>query len=162
MSIYTIDRDILALVDPETGEIADWDAFDALQMEREKKIENTACFYKNTMAEAAAIKAEEESLKKRRTVLENQGARLKKYLEYATNGEKFQTAKCAITWRKTPPKVELTEPALAIAWAMSHGRRDLIIEKPPEISKNGLAEVLKSGEEIPGAALVSGQTMGVK
>lgn len=162
MSIYTIDRDILALVDPETGEIADWEAFDALHMEREKKIENTACFYKNTMAEAAAIKAEEEALKKRRTVLENQAARLKKYLEYATNGEKFQTAKCAITWRKTPPKVELTEPALAIAWAMSRGRRDLIIEKPPEISKNGLAEVLKSGEEIPGASLVTGMSMGVK
>lgn len=162
MSIYTIDRDILALVDQETGEIADWEAFDALQMEREQKIENTALFYKNTMAEAAAIKAEEEALKKRRMALENQGARLKKYLEYATNGEKFQTAKCAITWRKTPPKVELTEPALAIAWAMSHGRRDLIIEKPPEISKSGLADALKTGEEIPGAELVTGMSMGVK
>lgn len=162
MSIYTIDRDIMALVDQDTGEIKDWDAFEALQMDREQKIENTALLYKNTVAEAAAIKAEEEALKKRREVLEKRGKRLKGYLEYALAGEKFTTPRCSITWRKNPPKVELTEPALAIAWAMSN-RRDLIIDKPPEISKKGLAEVLKNGEEVPGATLVTGEmSMGVK
>lgn len=162
MSIYTIDRAITELVDPETGEIQDWEAYEALQMDREQKIENTACFYKNTMAEAAAIKAEEENLKKRREVLENRGKRLKEYLEYALAGQAFQTPKCSIAWRKNPPKVNLTEPALAIAWALSHGHKDLIIERAPDISKDGLKQLLKTGEEIPGAELVVGMSMGVK
>ena len=40
MNLYEIDKAILELVDEETGEIADWDAFEQLQMEREQKIEN--------------------------------------------------------------------------------------------------------------------------
>ena len=162
MSIYTIDRAIMELVDPETGEIMDWEAYEALQMDREQKVENTCLFYKNTMAEAAAIKAEEENLKKRRVVLEHRAERLKQYLEYALDGQNFQTSKCSITWRKNPPKVELTEPALAIAWALSHGRKDLITERAPDISKDGLKQILKTGEEIPGAELVVGMSMGVK
>ena len=58
MNIYQIDQEILNLVDPETGEIMDWEAFDALQMAREAKIENVACWYKNLVAEAAAIRQE--------------------------------------------------------------------------------------------------------
>ena len=162
MSIYTIDRALLELVDPETGEIQDWEAYEALQMDRERKIENTCLWFKNTMAEAAAIKAEEEALKKRRQVLENRAERLKQYMEYALAGQSFQTPKCSITWRKNPPKVELTEPALAIAWAMTHGRKDLVIERAPDISKEGLKQLLKDGEEIPGAELIYNMSMGVK
>ena len=38
MTLYEIDSAIQALVDPESGELMDYDAFAALQMEREVKL----------------------------------------------------------------------------------------------------------------------------
>lgn len=160
-SLYKIEQAILSLIDEETGEILDWEAFDQLQMEREQKIENVACLYKNVMAEAAAIRQEELNLAKRRQSNEKTGERLKKYLEEALAGEKFQTARCAVSFRKTS-KVELSEPALAIAWAQMNGHSDIVTYKAPEISKSGLAALLKAGFEIPGAEMVSGLSCGVK
>jgi hypothetical protein len=113
------------------------------------------------VAEAAAIKAEEDNLKKRRQVLENRAERLKQYLDYALAGQAFQTPKCAITYRKTT-KVELTEPERAIAWAQDNGHEDLVTYKMPDINKSGLAKLLKEDIEIPGAELVVGMSMGVK
>ena len=89
MNIYEIDSAILALIDPETGEVLDNEAFDALQMERDEKIENIACWLKNTDAEAKAIRNEELELAKRRKALENRVDRLKAYLGYALNGNKL-------------------------------------------------------------------------
>lgn len=160
-SLYEIDRRILALVDPETGEIMDGAAFDELQMAREDKLEGIACLIKNTAAEAAAIKAEENILAARRKVLENQVERLRTYLADALGGEKFQTAKVSVTFRRTS-RVELSEPALAIAWAQTHGYGGLVKYKAPEIGKDDLGKILKSGIEVPGAALVEGLSMGVK
>ena len=54
MNLYEIDAAITALVDPETGEISDFDAFDQLSMARDQKIENIALYYKNLVADAAA------------------------------------------------------------------------------------------------------------
>lgn len=161
MNIYQIDEAITALIDPETGEILDDAAFDALNMERDEKIENVACWLKNTAAEAAAIKAEEDNLAKRRKVLERQVDRLKEYLNHALNGQKFQSAKCVVTFRKST-KVELSEPALAIAWAQTHGYGDMVTYNAPTISKTELAKVLKTGEEVPGAELVYNMSVGVK
>lgn len=161
MSIYTIDRDILALVDPETGEISDWEAFEQLQMERDAKIENTACYYKNTMAEAAAIKAEVDALKKRCEVLENRGKRLKEYLAYALNGQKFESPKCAISWRKTT-SVQLNDEAAVIDWAQRMNRDDILKYTAPAVNKAELAKLLKNDVEVPGAEIVVGQSMGVK
>lgn len=161
LSIYQIDEAIMSLIDPETGEIEDWDAFDQLQMEREKKIENVACWYKNLMAESAAIRNEELNLAKRRQSNEKKAERLKKYLEDALGGQKFQTGRCAVTFRKTN-KVELSEPALAIAWAQTNGYSDIVTYKAPEISKSGLAVLLKEGYEIPGAEMVCSMSMGVR
>lgn len=161
MNIYQIDQAILALVDEETGEIMDWEAFDALQMAREEKIENVACWYKNLKAEAAAIRQEELALAKRRQELERQAATKLKYLEKALQGQKFKTARCSVTFRKTT-SVNLHEPALAIAWALTNGYGCLVKQLAPEINKSDLAPLLKDGHEIPGAELVSGLSMGVK
>ena len=41
-ALYEIDNEILACVDLETGEVIDTERLDALQMEREKKVEAVA------------------------------------------------------------------------------------------------------------------------
>ena len=85
----------------------------------------------------------------------------KKYLEEALAGQKFQTARCAVSFRKTS-KVALSEPALAIAWAQTHGYGDLVVYKAPEISRTDLARILKTEESIPGAELVYSLSCSVK
>ena len=64
-SIYEINQAIMDCLDPETGEILDMEALEALQMDRVQKAENVACWRKNLMAMIASIKAEEDALKKR-------------------------------------------------------------------------------------------------
>lgn len=161
MSLYEIDLAILSLVDEETGEIADWDAFDALQMERETKLENVACWYKNLTAEAEAIRKEELNLAERRRSLERKSERLKSYLSEALGGEKFQTAKCAVSFRKTT-KVEISDAQHVAEWLEDHGHPDLVVYSMPTVSKTELSKLLKNGEIVPGAELVDGLSLSVK
>lgn len=161
LNIYEINQAILDLVDPETGEILDYEAFDQLQMEREAKLEGMACWIKNLVAEGAALRAEEVNLVERRRAVERKAERLKKYLGEALGGEKFQTAKCAVTFRKTS-RVEITDARSVAEWCDDNGLGDLVVYSAPSVSKPELAKLLKFGEEIPGAALVEGISMGVK
>jgi phage host-nuclease inhibitor protein Gam len=161
MSLYHIDRAILELVDMDTGEIMDYEAFEQLQMERETKLENIALWIKNLTAEAKAIREEEKSLADRRKVCENKTDRLKQYLAEALDGEKFTTAKCAVTFRKTS-SVEITDTQAAAEWLEDNGYNDLVQYQMPKIGKPELAKILKAGTEIPGCELVNGMSMGVK
>ena len=62
MPLYEIDQSIKALVDPETGELLDYEAFARLQMEREAKLENIALWIKDLRAKAEEIKAEKAAV----------------------------------------------------------------------------------------------------
>lgn len=161
-SLYEIDASIMALVDPETGEITDWDAFDALQMAREKKIENVACWYKNLVAEAKMLKDEESALKARREAVERSAERRLSYLRDALCGENFKTAKCAVTFRKSIPSVQIDDAAIVREWAEHNDHHECIKYAEPELRKKELGDLLRKGIEIPGVQLVQGISMGVK
>ena len=62
MNLYEIDQEIMNCVDMETGEIIDPARLDELQMDRDIKIENIACWIKNLYADAEAFKTEKQSL----------------------------------------------------------------------------------------------------
>lgn len=161
MTLYEIDQAILNLVDQDSGEITDCEALDSLQMERDKKIENIACYYKNLMSDAVAMKAEETALAERRKATENKALRMKEYLSYALQGVKFQTAKCSVTFRKTT-SVDVQDVSAAIEWAELHNHRECVRYRTPEISKTELAKLLKDGLEVPGVDLVYNVSVGVK
>jgi hypothetical protein len=146
MTLYDIDERIEALLS-EDGEIADFEEFDKLQMEREQKIENAALAYKNYMAEARAIKVEEDALKRRRTACENRAEGLKCYLDYALSGAKFKSAKVSISYR-TSKRCTLDDDF--IEWAQEHAE-ELLRYKAPEPNKTIIADKLKAGEDIPHA-----------
>ena len=118
MTLYEIDQAIQGLVDPETGELMDYEAFAALQMDA--KIENMALWYKDLMADAKAIKEEADTLNERRKALENKAERLKSYLSLALDGEKFQTARCSVTFRKTS-SIQVSNPEALIRWLEQNG-----------------------------------------
>jgi hypothetical protein len=104
MTLYEIDQQIMALfeVDPDTGEVNfDEAAYNDLQLARETKIENLACYVKNLAAEETALIAEEKALAERRKSLAKKEARLRSVLHDALAGQKFASPRAEVTWRKS-------------------------------------------------------------
>ena len=163
MNLYQIDskiEELLSTVDPETGElITDNDALDALIMERHAKIENIACYIKNLTTDVKDLKEEEAALSARRKTTERKAERLKDYLTYALQGEKFQTAKCAVSFRRSQT-VEIDGGFTE--WAEKTGNGNLLRYKEPEANKIAIKALLVQGAEIPCARLVDSTSVTVK
>lgn len=158
MRLYEIDAAIAALADPETGEILDYEAFEQLAMARDQKIENMALVLKNAEAKSAAIKVEVDKLTARKKVADNNVKRLKEYLAKALCGEKFETARVAISYRKS----ESTETDVEfVEWAMENCP-EVVIPQAPKIDATELKKRLKDGMECEFARIVEKQNVQVK
>lgn len=107
--LYELDQRINELiansVDPETGEVADGfiEKLDALNMERNEKIDNTMCLIKNLLSDAAGWEAEEKRLAELKKSAKNRAESLKNYLSrYMEAGvEKFTSEHGKIGWKKS-------------------------------------------------------------
>ena len=161
MSLYNIDAAIMALVDPETGEIMNYDAFAALQMEREQKIEGMALWHKNLVAEAEAIKAEEKKLAERRKDLEVKAEKLKGYLHEALGGEKFSTPRVVCTFRASQG-VEIQDEAAFIRTMQENMHFEFLSYKPPTVNRTAITKAIKEGQTVEGAELVSRNNISIK
>lgn len=155
MNIYEIEQAIMDLVDPETGEITDFDALDALSMARDEKIENVALWIKNLSAESKAIREEEKSLAERRRAAETKADSLQRYLDRILDGNKFSTPKVAISYRKSKAVQIADEDAFVKAGAY-------LILQEPKIDKKAISEALKNGTVIAGAELVERNNIQIK
>ena len=163
MTIYEIDQQIQTLIDTgvdgETGEfLFDPETLEALQMERDQKVENLALAYKNMQAEVKEIKDEETNLAQRRKALEAKADRAKEYLEYVLAGEKFKTARVVVGYRKST-KLELADGFTE--WAAKNAP-DFLRYKDPEPDKTAITAAIKNGAKVQGAALVENTTITVK
>nr|DAH27816.1 MAG TPA: resistance protein [Caudoviricetes sp.] len=158
MTIYDIDSAIAALVDPETGELGDYEAFQRLQLAREAKIENLALLYKETRATAEAIKAEVDRLTQRRRVLEHNMRRMQEYLALVLDGEKFASPRCAVSYRRS--EATETDPEF-VDWAREN-RPELLIEQQPKVDTAQLKRELKDGLVCDHARLVERQNVQVR
>ena len=166
MTLYEIDRAIaealVECVDIETGEIIlDLEAVEALQMEREAKIENIALYVKNLTAEAAAIREEEKSLAERRKAKEAKAERLKSYIADALGGSAFETARVKCSFRKSTA-VNITDNVTLLWYLKSMSLDKCVKHKDPEVVKSEVAKLLKDGRDIPGAVLEERNNMTIK
>ena len=150
MKLYEIDNAILDCIDLETGEVIDTERLDALNMERDAKIENVVLWIKDLMAEANAIKVEKQKLAERQKIAENKAESLKKWIAYALGGQKFITAKCAVSFRNTE-SVEVTEEGLE---ALMKEYDELLTYKSPEPNKKAIKDAIKDGLSVAGVQLV--------
>lgn len=155
MTLYEIDQEILSLVN-EDGEIADLEAFEALNLAREQKIENVACWIKNLKADAAAIREEEKALSDRRRANENKAERLENFLAYALKGEKYNSPRVNITYRKSEA-VELDVPDEVFM-----ERYTEFVKVTPTINKTAIKDALKAGITNIPAHLSERQNMQIK
>lgn len=151
MKLYEIDNAIMECIDFETGEIIDTEKLDELQMERDAKIENVVLWIKDLKAEAEAIKSEKLALAERQRVAENKADSLKKWLVYALQGEKFKTARCAVSFRRSE-SVEVTPEGLENL--MRGGKDELLTYEQPKPNKAAIKQAIKDGLNVDGVQLV--------
>lgn len=161
MDLYKIDAAITALVDPETGEILDYEAFESLAVEREEMLEGMALWYKNLTAEAAAIREEEKNLASRRKDCEVKAERLKSHLTAALAGNKFATARVACSFRASQ-SVEIKDEAEFVRTMIQNGQLEFLTYKDPTVNRTAITNAIKAGQVVPGAELVKKQNIQIK
>lgn len=153
-SLYDIDQSILACVDAETGEVVDPEALDALLMEKEQKIESLACWVKNLEADAAAFKTEAASFTARQKAAEKKAESLKSYLTKTLAGQKFSTAKCAVSF-KASEQVYIPDESIVPKKFLAK----TITVKPDKLA---IKAAIKAGLIVKGCELVGKQNINIK
>ena len=152
MNLYEIDERISALVDPETGEVSDYEEFEALEIERTAKLEAVALAYKNYTAEAEALATQERifSERKKRAVAKADYYRM--LLDRATNGEKFKTDLVEVSYRKSTEVVVDNLLDIPFNYTMA----DI---KPNKVA---IKEAISKGGTVPGAHLAEKMNIQIK
>lgn len=163
MKLFDIDEKLAAcvkldesrVVDTESGEIIDLEAIAALEMERDKKIENLGCWYKNLLADAEALKAQKNAFAEREKAAKAKAESLKGFLGRYLNGKKFETAKVAMSFRKS-------EAVEFDAKCIGDVPEEFLKFKDPELDKVAVKKAIKAGESVPGCELVQRQNLQIK
>jgi len=147
-------------VDHETGEIVpgDYEAAEELLNETQenfdRKVLDVACAIKDFSAEAEAINDEIRRLTKRRRSAESKVRYLKAYLaNHIDTGTKYSDARASIGWRRSTA-VEVDEDCLpedAQYWRVKR-----------EVNKSAIADILKKGQNVPGAELVVRENISIR
>ena len=153
-NLYEINKAIFECVDAETGEIIDIEALDALMMERDEKLENVACYIKNLLADADALKAEKDKLADREKRCRSKAESLKKYLSDNLHGAAFSTAKCEISFRRSEA-VEVADVTLLPAELLR-------VKTTYEPKKDAIKAAIKAGQVINGCTLVENLNLQLK
>ena len=152
-NLYEINDDILSCVDMETGEVIDEDKLQQLQMKFDEKVEGIACWIKNLLSDAAAIKAEKDILAEREKACKNKAESLKRYLQSALDGEKFKTAKVSISYRKSE-SVQVDD--------ITKLDEEYLKYEEPSVNKTKVKQALKSGILLQGVQLIENQNIQIK
>lgn len=156
MTLYEINEQIQKAIelgfDPETGEILDESALEQLQLDRDEKIENICLFIKDLKAEAAALDAEKKNLDARASVAKKKSDSLSRYLQAMLDGEKFKTARCSISYRKTSAVIVDDENELP----------ELCVRIKKEPNKTAIKDYINAGVSVPGAHIEDRQSMIIK
>ena len=141
-------------VDTETGEIIDTEALSQLEMDRDTKIRNIACWIKNLESDEKALADQIKIFQARKKAAENKRESLKSYLAAFMAGKKWQNSEVAISWRKSESvEVEDIEKL---------PKEYLRVVTTTEANKQQLKADLKSGAEIDGAHLVTKENIQIK
>lgn len=153
MKLYEIDAAIFECFDMETGEIFDIERFEALNFEKDKKIESICLYIKNLKAEAEALKAEKDAFAQRQKSAENKMEGLKRYISSFLDGEAFKTTKVQVSFRKSE-SLEISEGAKI--------PEEFLKYKEPEVNKVDLKKAVKAGLTLEGVELVQKNNIQIK
>jgi predicted nuclease with TOPRIM domain len=159
MKLYELTDNYMQLI--ELADQLDEETFrntlESIQDSIEDKVENTAKVIKSIEADVLAIKEEEKRLKERRQALETKIDNIKDYLKEQLEKagiDKVKRATFTVSIQNNPPKAEIVdEKSLPL---------EFMIPQPAKVDKRAILEKLKSGEHVPGAALVQERGLRIK
>lgn len=161
-ALYEINQDILACVDDETGEILDSAKLDALQMEREEKLEGVALWIKDIIAESKAVKEEADKLNARYKALENKASRLKDWLKDALDGQKIKTARCNV-YQTHNQRLAVPDEGKLVDFLQTLNEPEKFLRfHEPELRRDEIKKALKDGFFIQGASLENTESLVIK
>ena len=159
MNLYEIKAEIESIMSQvnEDGELPEgsFERLAELGISEAEKIENLGLLIKNLTAESEAIKAEADSLTKRRKSVENRVESIKTYLtDYLlATGQKVKTPRLVLSLRPSVAVVVEDEQLVPSKY---------FIPQNPKISKTAIKEAIESGTSVPGAYVETRQNLQVK
>lgn len=136
-------------IDEETGEVINAHEIDDALRDFDGAMEPAACAYKNYLAEAEAMKREEEALRKRRQTQERRAEAIKNAMYNAmvvTGRDKYTSSKVSVNVRKNPISVLIT-PGTVLPGEYIKTK---VIEEP---DKKALKVAIENGANIEGVTL---------
>ena len=146
-------EDFQFVIDEETGEILNFDELDALQLEKNTKVENICLLIKNLRSDAEAYKNEKNSFEQKRKQAENKADRLTAYVQYILAGDKFKSSKVNVSYRKSEkvicPDLLEVEP-------------DYLRYKEPELDKKKIKDAIKAGVKVKGCYMEENLNIQIK
>jgi hypothetical protein len=154
MKLFEINEAIADLINFETGEILDVEAFDNLKLERQDKLTNIALLYKNMTSDAKQLKELEKEYSDRRKRCEKTAEWCKETLARELAGEKFEdeSKRFKISWRKSE-RVEITNEDVIPAE---------FVKQTISFDKLAMKDAMKNGNVIDGVQLVETQSIQIK
>ena len=168
MRLYDIENGIIELLERgfndacvnEDGEI-DFELaqqfLEALEGEREEKLESIALYVKELYHEADAIAQEELKLKKRRQAKEKKAERLKEYLKSSLLGfgsKKFETPRVVLSFRSSKSVVITDESKIDEKYM----KAKVVVT----VDKTAIKDALDKGEVVEGATIEEKQNLQIK
>ena len=148
MNLYELSQNYLAVQDMDLEPETLKDTLDSIEEAIEVKAENIAKWIRNLEADKKAFEEEEKRFKEKKQAADNRIKSLKLYLEdnmRLTGKTKFKAGFFSFAIQNNPPSVEVFDEALI--------PKQFLIEQPAKIDRAGIKELLKAGEEVPGAEL---------
>ena len=148
MNLYELSQNYLAVQDMDLEPETLKDTLDSIEEAIEVKAENIAKWIRNLEADKKAFEEEEKRFKEKKQAADNRIKSLKQYLEdnmRLTGKTKFKAGFFSFAIQNNPPSVEVFDEALI--------PKQFLIEQPVKIDRAGIKELLKAGEEVPGAEL---------
>lgn len=157
MNLYQIKEEIKNAIDEcidmETGEIINPELIDNLNEQLNIKRENIALYIKNLVADSKAIDEEIKTLTQRKKSINNKVDWLKQYLANDLQGNKFETAKVVVSFRKSK-SVDI-QPNAEIP-------NEFLIQQEPKPDKAGLKKAIQAGAAINGVSIVEKSNISIK
>lgn len=146
-------EDFQFVIDEETGEILNFDELDALQLEKDTKVENICLLIKNLRSDAEAYKNEKNSFEQKRKQAENKADRLTAYVQYILAGDKFKSSKVNVSYRKSEKVIcpDLLEVDV-----------DYLRYKEPELDKKKIKDAIKAGVKVKGCYMEESLNIQIK
>lgn len=151
------DELISSIIDPETGEILDEEAFNKLTSQKYSDDLKKSLINKMKTLEATqnAIDEEIANLKKLKQVQLNREASVGRFLKFIIESDgEFDGTTCGAKIKKNPPKVEITDETQLDEYIK------IELKEVKKLDKKQLKEDLKKGP-VKGAKLVQGTRLDI-